>query len=144
MTSPKIYRIGYVARLIGVNSSAIRFWEGEFRCLPSRRSAKGQRFYTDEDIKTLQRIKFLLHDRKLTLEGARRQLAEDGHFGRLDQAPDTPADTVEGPAYPPEGKATAAPLRHAGQVDLAKEELASVAEELKILASTMLERAACI
>ncbi len=149
MSSSKKYRIGHVARSLGVNSSAIRFWESEFDCLPSRRSERGQRLYTDEDIKKLKLIKYLLHDRKLTIEGVRRQMAENGtddavQAMRVTSAMDGITDPGAAGSVPAESHPRAENADSSGGDQAAKNELASVEQELRRLASAMLERAALI
>lgn len=56
----------------------LRFWESEFPQLEPIRTSTGQRLYTDRHIQLLRRIKFLLHEEKMTIEGARRRL-QDTH-----------------------------------------------------------------
>jgi DNA-binding transcriptional MerR regulator len=73
----KVYfRIGEVARLLGVASHVIRFWETEFRSLRPQKSASGQRVYTRRDVERLSTIKHLLREERYTIEGARRHLRE--------------------------------------------------------------------
>jgi DNA-binding transcriptional MerR regulator len=67
------YPIGEVAQMFHVNISLLRYWEGEFN-FKLRKNKKGDRFFTPEDIKTLQLIYDLLRRRKFTLEGAREFL----------------------------------------------------------------------
>ena len=71
------YKIGEAATLLNLKTYVLRFWETEFPQIAPVRTEKGQRLYTQKDIETLKRIRFLLHDRGLTIEGARRILAED-------------------------------------------------------------------
>ena len=66
--------IGDVAKSIGVNPSVLRFWETVFPQLTPRRTDSGQRFYTEEDMALLRRIQQLLHQKGMTIEGARRIL----------------------------------------------------------------------
>lgn len=70
------YSIGEVARAFDVNTSLIRFWEGEFDILKPKKNAKGNRKFTPEDIKNLELIYYLVKDRGFTLEGAKQQLKE--------------------------------------------------------------------
>jgi DNA-binding transcriptional MerR regulator len=72
----KTYKIGEAARLCGVKPFVLRFWEGEFPELAPIRTAKGQRLYTDEHVRLVARIKALLHEEGLTIEGARKKLEE--------------------------------------------------------------------
>ncbi len=74
MTSGKLYyKIGEVARMLGVNTSTLRFWEKEFPQIKPKRK-HGERFYTPEDVETFKLIRFLLHEEKYTIEGARKKL----------------------------------------------------------------------
>ncbi len=70
----KTYRIGEVSVLLDLKSYVLRFWETEFPQLEPLRTDKGQRLYTEEDVALLQRIKTLLHEQGMTIEGARRVL----------------------------------------------------------------------
>ena len=75
----KVYfRIGEVARLLGVATHVLRFWETEFALVRPQKSASGQRVYTRRDVEHLATIKRLLRDERYTLEGARRYLRERG------------------------------------------------------------------
>lgn len=71
------YRIGEVAALLGVRTSTLRFWETEFPEACAERTPTGQRYYTEEAVATLRRIKELVHREGLTLAGARRRLQRD-------------------------------------------------------------------
>ncbi|WP_320174669.1 MerR family transcriptional regulator [Maridesulfovibrio sp.] len=70
----KIYKIGQAAKLVGLKSYVLRFWEGEFEQLEPIRTESGQRLYNDGHIALISRIKTLLHDEGLTIEGARKRL----------------------------------------------------------------------
>jgi len=72
----KTYKIGTAARLVQVEPYVLRFWESEFPQLAPLRTEKGQRLYTEEDLTLIRRIKALLYDQGLTIEGARRRLEE--------------------------------------------------------------------
>lgn len=72
----KLYKIGDVAAILGVQPSAIRFWEKTFPQLTPRRSVSGAtRKYTPRDIETLRLIRYLVRDRGLRIEAAKEQLA---------------------------------------------------------------------
>ena len=70
------YSISEVAKMLGVRASVLRFWEKEFKELHPKRGKGGRRFYKEEDIKLLEKIKYLLYDRKLTIKGAKSVLKE--------------------------------------------------------------------
>ncbi|XMO87409.1 MerR family transcriptional regulator [Algibacter sp. AS12] len=73
----RYYAIGEVAKAFGVNTSLIRFWEGEFDVLKPKKNAKGNRKFTPEDIKNLKFIYHLVKERGFTLEGAKTHLKEE-------------------------------------------------------------------
>jgi DNA-binding transcriptional MerR regulator len=72
----RYYGIGEVARAFGVNTSLIRFWEKEFDILKPKKNAKGNRKFTQDDIKHLKFIYHLVKERGFTLEGAKIHLKE--------------------------------------------------------------------
>ncbi|WP_271393694.1 MerR family transcriptional regulator [Aequorivita sinensis] len=71
------YGIGEVAKAFDVNTSLIRFWEKEFDVLKPKKNAKGNRKFTQEDIKNLELIYHLVKERGFTLEGAKIHLKEN-------------------------------------------------------------------
>ena len=71
----RLYRIGEAARALNLQTSVLRFWEGEFPALRPVRTPKGQRLYTESDMELLRRIRSLLHEQGMTIEGARRVLS---------------------------------------------------------------------
>ena len=81
--SAKTYRIGEAATLLNLKTYVLRFWEMEFPQISPVRTEKGQRLYTESDVAVLRRIRFLLHERGLTIEGARRILVEEAAKGGL-------------------------------------------------------------
>ncbi|MEF2145369.1 MAG: MerR family transcriptional regulator [Desulfovibrionaceae bacterium] len=72
----KRYRIGKAAKILDVKTSVLRFWESEFPQLDPVRTESGQRLYTAEHMELLKRIKQLLYNEGLTIEGARKRLEE--------------------------------------------------------------------
>jgi DNA-binding transcriptional MerR regulator len=68
------YRIGEVEQVTGVPAYVLRYWESEFKLLRPKKNPAGQRLYRPRDVELVQRIKTLLYDERLTLEGARKRL----------------------------------------------------------------------
>ena len=68
------YRIGEVAKMLNVATSVIRYWESVFPQLSPKRTEKGQRFYTEQNVKMLLVIQDLLHNKGMTIAGVRRLL----------------------------------------------------------------------
>ena len=73
----QFYSISEVAKIIGVNETALRFWEKEFKEINPRRSGRGIRFYSNDDLETIKLIHYLTKEKGLTLEGARKRLKEN-------------------------------------------------------------------
>jgi DNA-binding transcriptional MerR regulator len=73
--SGKLYfRIGEVARIVGVKPYVLRYWESEFSVLKPDKSPSKHRLYRRRDVETLLKIKELLHQQRFTIEGARKVL----------------------------------------------------------------------
>ncbi|MBS1581588.1 MAG: MerR family transcriptional regulator [Bacteroidetes bacterium] len=74
-TIERIYwTIGEVAVQLGVNTSLLRYWEKEFGMLRPKRTSKGDRLYTKDDIAKVRDIQHLLKERGFTIQGAKEQL----------------------------------------------------------------------
>lgn len=71
----RLYRIGEAAAALKLKTCVLRFWEGEFPQLAPLRTPKGQRLYREDDLRVLRRIRSLLHEKGMTIDGARRILS---------------------------------------------------------------------
>lgn len=72
------FKIGEVARIVGVKPSVLRFWETEFRSIRPEKSPTNQRLYSRRHVERILEIKELLYEQKYTIAGARRRLREAG------------------------------------------------------------------
>jgi DNA-binding transcriptional MerR regulator len=68
------FRIGEVADLAGVPSYVLRFWETEFPRIRPKRTRSGQRLYRRSDVALVLTIKHLLHEKRFTIQGAKKHL----------------------------------------------------------------------
>jgi DNA-binding transcriptional MerR regulator len=85
LSKDKLYfSIGEIAEAFDVNASLIRFWDKEFDILKPKKNAKGNRMFTQEDVKNLKLIFHLVKERGFTLEGAKTHL-KDGQKKSLDK-----------------------------------------------------------
>jgi DNA-binding transcriptional MerR regulator len=75
------YKIGEVEALTGVPAYVLRYWESEFKLLRPKKNPAGQRLYRRRDLDLVQRIKTLLYDERLTLEGAKKRLLAESRKG---------------------------------------------------------------
>ena len=72
------YSIGEAAQAIGESTSLVRYWTNEFdRHFKVKRSSRGDRKYTAEDIDTLKQIHYLVNVKGMTLEGVDKALKEN-------------------------------------------------------------------
>ena len=80
------FKIGEVAKIIGVKPHIVRYWEGEFREVAVRKTKSGQRIFSRRDVVLLAAIRRLVQEEKFTLDGARPHVR---HLRRrIDDAPD--------------------------------------------------------
>jgi DNA-binding transcriptional MerR regulator len=93
----KLFRIGEVSQITGINPHILRYWESEFRILAPNRRLSKQRLYRQADIDLILEIKRLLEDEKYTLSGVKQYLAE--RFAtQLESSPPIPASAPPSPA----------------------------------------------
>jgi len=64
------FTIGEVSEITGIKSTVLRFWETEFEILNPIKNKFGHRAYTDNDIEVINKIKYLLYEKGLTIKGA--------------------------------------------------------------------------
>jgi len=63
-----------VQALTGIPAYVLRYWESEFKLLRPKKNPAGQRLYRKRDVDLILRIKSLLYNERLTLEGAKKRL----------------------------------------------------------------------
>ena len=71
------FKISEVAKMFNINISAVRFWEKEFDILKPKKNKKGNRLFTQKDVKNIKIIYHLLKERGFTVEGAKKKLKEN-------------------------------------------------------------------
>lgn len=75
--SGTLYKIGEAAEQLGVKTSVLRFWETVFPEIQPVRTPSGQRLYSEGNMVLLRRIRQLVHEEKLTINGAKRRLRQE-------------------------------------------------------------------
>lgn len=68
------FKIGDVARICGIETYVLRFWETQFPQLKPNKSGTGQRLYRKRDVEVALEIQRLVHKEGYTLSGARHAL----------------------------------------------------------------------
>jgi DNA-binding transcriptional MerR regulator len=84
------FKIGEVAKLVGVKPYVLRYWETEFSVVRPGKTRSSHRLYRRRDVETLLEIRRLLYGERYTIEGAKRRLRE------LGRAPAPTAGTADG------------------------------------------------
>jgi len=79
MSTPELpdklyFKIGEVAKLVGVKPYVLRYWETEFSVVRPEKTHSRHRLYRRKDVETLLEIRRLLHDERYTIAGAKRRL----------------------------------------------------------------------
>ena len=88
------FKIGEVARLVGVKPYVLRYWETEFSVLRPGKTRSKHRLYRRKDVEILLEIRRLLYAERYTIEGAKRRLRDGIHV------PDEPRAAKDAPAAP--------------------------------------------
>jgi len=86
LKSNKTYRsIGEVAKILNLinkkkgtlNTHTIRFWEKEFKQIKPNIFNGNRRYYNADTIEVLKKVKYLLKDQGMTINGAKKVLNSD-------------------------------------------------------------------
>ena len=93
--SNKAYKsIGEVAKILNLvnekkgtlNTHTIRFWEKEFKQIKPNILNGNRRYFNNETIEILKKVKYLLKDQGMTINGAKKVLNSDKSL-KLDELP---------------------------------------------------------
>jgi len=86
--------IGEVARILDLvntkkgtlNTHTIRYWEKEFKQIKPKILNGNRRYYNNQTIEVLKKVKYLLKDQGMTINGVKKVLNSD-KFLKLDELP---------------------------------------------------------
>ena len=68
--------LGLIDKKTGrLKTHTIRYWETQFKQIKPSIGAGKRRYYSNKDLKTIKRIKFLLKEKGLTISGVKRILS---------------------------------------------------------------------
>ncbi len=90
--SSKYKTIGEVAEILNLvnkkkgtlSTHTIRFWEKQFKQIKPKIFSGNRRYYDEDTILTLKKIKFLLKDKGMTLNGVKKALnSEDSDIDEI-------------------------------------------------------------
>lgn len=71
------YSIGEAEELTGIKSHILRYWEEVIPGFAPRKDLGGRRIYSERDIDLILRLKYLINERKFTIEGARDEILRE-------------------------------------------------------------------
>ena len=86
--------IGEVAKILDLvnkkngtlNTHTIRFWEKKFKQIKPKILNGNRRYYNNDTIEVLKKVKYLLKDQGMTINGAKKVLNSDDSL-KLDELP---------------------------------------------------------
>ncbi len=89
--------IGEVAKILNLinekkgtlNTHTIRFWEKEFKQIKPKKLSGNRRYYDVQTIELLKKIKYLLKNQGMTIEGVKKILGENKSL-KLDEFKNNP------------------------------------------------------
>jgi len=81
------FRIGEVARIVGVKPYVLRYWETEFTILRPGKTPSHHRLYRRRDVETLLEIKKLLYEEGFTIAGAKKKLKDNELTEEIESPP---------------------------------------------------------
>lgn len=71
------YTIGQVEELTGVKTHILRYWEEVIPGFIPQKDISGRRIYTQQEVEVIFRLKYLINEKKFTLEGAGQQIIQE-------------------------------------------------------------------
>jgi DNA-binding transcriptional MerR regulator len=92
--------IGEVAKILDLvnkkkgtlQTHTIRFWEKEFKQIKPKILNGNRRYYNNDTIEVLKKVKFLLKDKGMTIKGVKKVLNTDKSL-KLDELPNNSINT---------------------------------------------------
>ncbi|MBE6345027.1 MAG: MerR family transcriptional regulator [Spirochaetaceae bacterium] len=89
------YSIGEIEELTGIKAHVLRYWEEVIPGFAPKKDMGGRRVYFDRDIQTIMRLKYLIQEKKFTIEGARSELiAEADLYSSVEKETATALETI--------------------------------------------------
>lgn len=74
------YSIGQVEEITGVKSHVLRYWEEVIPGFAPQKDFGGRRVYSQKEIDMINRLNFLINEKKFTIEGARDQIIAESQI----------------------------------------------------------------
>ena len=74
------YSIGQVEKLTGIKSHVLRYWEEVIPGFAPQKDFGGRRVYSQKEVDMINRLNFLINEKKFTIEGARDQIIAESQI----------------------------------------------------------------
>lgn len=71
------FLIGDVELITGIKAHVLRYWEEVIPAISPKKDIGGRRVYSSKDLEKILRLKYLIQEKKFTIEGARNQIIEE-------------------------------------------------------------------
>jgi len=71
------YSIGEVEQLTGIKPYVLRYWEEVIPCFAPKKDISGRRIYTQREVDIILRLKYLIYEKRYTIDGARTQIIQE-------------------------------------------------------------------
>jgi DNA-binding transcriptional MerR regulator len=77
-----VYKLDEVSRLTGVDAATLAAWEEEFPFLSAGLTGSGDKFFRQQDVAIVARIKELMAAKTLTMAGIKRRIEDEFGLAR--------------------------------------------------------------
>ncbi len=72
-----VYKLDEVSRLTGVDAATLASWEEEFPFLSAGLTGSGEKFFRQQDVAIVARVKELMAAKSLTMAGVKRKIEDE-------------------------------------------------------------------
>jgi DNA-binding transcriptional MerR regulator len=77
-----VYKLDEASRMTGVDAATLASWEEEFPFLNAGLTGSGEKFFRQQDVAIIARIKELMAGKTLTMAGIKRKIEDEFGLGR--------------------------------------------------------------
>ncbi len=75
-----MYTIGQIEEITGVKQHVLRYWEEVIPSFSPAKDISGRRIYSQRDLDLILRLRYLIYEKKFTIEGAQNQLVSESEY----------------------------------------------------------------
>lgn len=74
------YSIGEIEKLTGIKAHVLRYWEEVIPSIAPKKDLGGRRAYSQKNLQQIMRLKYLIQERRFTIEGARSEMIREAQL----------------------------------------------------------------